>query len=65
MSLPNAVKRCSDGFLDTFQKQWDVKPVVNLTAINRMLEDMAPQLQKYATYCNHQEELHTVLRTAM
>lgn len=59
------VKRCSDGFLSTFEKQWNMKPVVNLTVLHKMFEDMVPQLQNYVTYCNHQEDLCAVLHTAM
>jgi hypothetical protein len=60
-----AVKRCSDGFLNAFEEQWNRKPVVNLTVLNKMFEDMASELQNYITYCSHQEDLRTVLRTAM
>jgi hypothetical protein len=65
ISLTVAVKRCSDGFLNAFEKHWNMKPVVNLTVLNKMFQDMAPQFQNYVTYCSHQEDLHTVLRTAM
>ncbi|PNF38631.1 hypothetical protein B7P43_G02311 [Cryptotermes secundus] len=59
------VKHCSDGFLSTFEEQWNMKPVVNLKALNKMFEDMASELQSYITYCSHQEDLCTVLHNAM
>jgi len=60
-----AVKRCSDLFLDAFEEHWDMTPAVGLTVINKILQDLAPQFQHYLTYCTHQEDLSTVLRTAM
>jgi hypothetical protein len=59
-----AVKRCSDGFLNAFEKQWNMKPVVNLVILNKIFTDMALQFSNYITYCTHQEDFQAVLRTA-
>jgi hypothetical protein len=60
-----AVKCCSDLFLDTFEKHWNMTPAVSLAVLNKILQDMAPQFQHYVTYCTHQEDIRTVLHTAM
>jgi hypothetical protein len=59
------VKCCSDLFLDAFEKHWNMTPVVSLTVLNKILQDLTPEFQHYVTYCTHQEDLSTVLRTAM
>ncbi|XP_021937705.1 rho guanine nucleotide exchange factor 19-like [Zootermopsis nevadensis] len=58
------VKRSSDAFLNAFEKQWNMKPVVNLTILNKTFTDMSLQFQNYITYCTQQEDLRVTLCTA-